>query len=182
MVDSITNYINAKGLKSRTTGELQRGFEECYNDLKRKGFIARLVKLDNEISKKMVKLIEDNNLDYQLATPGDHRLMPAERAIQTFKNHFIAVRSGMDPAFPERAWHHILEHVVVTLNMLRPSKLNPKISAYMQLHGIFDFNKTPIAPAGCKIIIHDRTNERPAWANHGSRGFYVGPAFHHYRN
>ena len=34
MVDSITNYINAKGLKSRTTGELQRGFEECYNDLK----------------------------------------------------------------------------------------------------------------------------------------------------
>ena len=49
-----------------------RGFEECYNDLKRKGFIARLVKLDNEISKEMVKLIEDNKLDYQLAAPGDH--------------------------------------------------------------------------------------------------------------
>ena len=47
---------------------------------------------------------------------------------------------------------------------------------------VFDFNKTPIAPAGCKFIIHDRTNERPAWVNHGSRGFYVGPAFHHYRN
>ena len=97
--------------------------------------------------------------------------MPAERAIQTFKNHFIAVRSGTDSAFPARAWNHILEHVVVTLNMLQPSKLNPKISAYMQLHGIFDFNKTPIAPAGCKIIIHDRTNERPAWADHGFRGF-----------
>ena len=78
MVDSITNYINAKGLRSRKIGELQRGFEECYNDLKRKGFIARLVKLDNEISKEMVKLIESNNLDYQLAAPGDYRLMPAE--------------------------------------------------------------------------------------------------------
>ena len=108
--------------------------------------------------------------------------MPAERAIQTFKDHFIAVHSGTDSAFPERAWRHLLAHVVVTLNMLRPSKLNPKILAYMQLYGIFDFNKTPIAPAGCKIIIHDRTNERPAWANHGSRGFYVGPAFYHYRN
>ena len=78
--------------------------------------------------------------------------MSAEKAIQTFKNHFIAVRSGMDPSFPERAWHHILEHVVVTLNMLRPSKLNPKISAYMQLHGVFDFNKTPIAPAGWQTM------------------------------
>ena len=136
MVDSITNFINAKGFRTRKTGELLRGFEECYNDLKRKGFIARLVKLDNEISKKMVTLIEDNNLNYQLAAPGDHPLMPAERAIQTFKNHFIAVRSGTDPVFPERAWHHILEHVVVTLNMLRPSKLNPKISAYATTWGI----------------------------------------------
>ena len=67
--------------------ELLRGFEECYNDLKRKEFIARLVKLDNEIFKEMVKLIEDNKLDYQLAAPGDHRLMPAERAIKILKNY-----------------------------------------------------------------------------------------------
>ena len=72
MYDSITNYIDAKGLKSKKSGELLRGFEECYDDLKRKGFIARLVKFDNEISKEMVKLIEYNNLDYQLAAPGDH--------------------------------------------------------------------------------------------------------------
>ena len=108
--------------------------------------------------------------------------MPAERAIQTFKNHFIAVCSGTDLAFLARVWNHILEYVVVTLNMLRPSRLNPKISAYMQLYGIFDFNKTSIAPTGCKIIIHDRTNERPIWAKYGFRGFYVRPAFHHYRN
>ena len=89
--------------------------------------------------------------------------MPAERAIQTFNNHFIAVHSRTNSAFPVQAWNYILEHVVVTLNMLRPSRLNPKISSYMRLYGIFDFNKTPIAPAGCKIIIHDRTNKRPAW-------------------
>ena len=93
-----------------------RGFEECYNDLKRKEFIARLVELDNEISK--------NKLDYQLAAPRDNRLMLVERAIQMLKNHFIAVRNGTDPAFPTRVWSHILEHVVVTLNMLLPTRLN----------------------------------------------------------
>ena len=103
MHDTITNYINAKGLTSRTAPALLQGFEECYNDLKNKGFITRLVKLDNEMSKKMIQLFVDLNLDYQLVSPGDHRLLSAERAIQTFKNHFIAVRSGMDPDFQQRA-------------------------------------------------------------------------------
>ena len=72
MHDTITNYINVKGLGSRKALELQRGFEEFYYDLKKKGFIARLVKLENEISKKMVQLFEDQNLDYQFVAPGDH--------------------------------------------------------------------------------------------------------------
>ena len=66
--------------------------------------------------------------------------------------------------------------------MLCPSRLNPKLSAYMQVHGNNNFNKNPLAPVGCKIIIHNRTNERPSWFNHGPRGFYVGPAIKHYRN
>ena len=108
MHDMITNYINVKGLTSRRAPELIRGFEECYNDLKKKGFIAQLVKLDNEISKKMVHLFETQNLDYQLVAPGDHRLLSAERAIQTFKNHFIAICCGMHSHFPKRAWLHAL--------------------------------------------------------------------------
>ena len=128
MHDIITNYINAKGLRSRKAPELLHGFEEYYNDLKRKGFIARLLKLDNEISKKMIQLFEDQNLDYQLVAPSDHQLLSAKRSIQTLKNHFIAIRSGMDPNFPKRAWHHALYQIVITLNMLRPSQLNPKLS------------------------------------------------------
>ena len=152
-----------------------RGFEECYNDLKKKGFIARLVKLDNEISKEMVQLFEDLNLDYQLVAPGDHRLFSTEQAIQTFKNHFIAVYSGMNSQFPKRAWNHALYQIVNTLNMLRPSQLN------MQVHGNHNFNKHPLAPIGCKIIIHNRTNKRSSLSDHGSRGFYVGPGIKHYR-
>ena len=102
MYDSITNYINAKGLKSRKSGKLVRRFKENYSDLKQKGFIVRLVKLDNEISKEMIQIFEKHKLDYQLVVPGDHRLIPAERTIQTFKNHFIAIRSGMKFSLPKQ--------------------------------------------------------------------------------
>ena len=52
----------------------------------------------------------------------------------------------------------------------------------MQVHGNHSFNKNTLAPVGCKIIIHNRTNEPPSWSNHGSRSFYVDPAIKHYRN
>jgi len=48
--------------------------------------------------------------------------------------------------------------------------------------GHHDFNSHPIAPAGCKVIIHDRRSERKSWDNHGTNGFYVSQAPRHYRN
>ena len=182
MHDTITNYINAKGLTSNRAPELIRGFEECYIDPKKQGLITQLVKLDNEISKKMVQLFEAQNLDYQLVTPGDHRLLSAERAIQTFKNYFISICSDMHSHFLKRALHHALYQIVITLNMLQPLYLNPDISAYMQVHGNYNFNKHSLAPVGCKIIIHNQKNKRPPWSDHGSRGFYVGPTIKHYRD
>jgi hypothetical protein len=48
--------------------------------------------------------------------------------------------------------------------------------------GNFDFNKTPLAPPGCKVVVHERAMERGAWACHGIVGYYIEPAMHHYRN
>jgi hypothetical protein len=48
------------------------------------------------------------------------------------------------------------------------------------INGAFDFNKSPLAPAGCKTIVHNGTDERKSWAEHVSRGFYIGPAVKHY--
>jgi hypothetical protein len=50
-----------------------------------------LKRLDNEVSKVLIKAIKDKGIDYQLASPKDHQLNPAERAIQTFKNHLISI-------------------------------------------------------------------------------------------
>ena len=57
--------------------------------------------------------------------------------------------------------------------MLRPSRINPKLSAYMQIWGAFDFNKTPLAPIGCKAVIHDRPENRGSWDSHGTLAYYI---------
>ena len=58
----------------------------------------------------------------------------------------------------------------------------PNISAYEGLHGRqFDFRAHPIAPAGTKVIIHDKPTVRGTKAPHGVPGFYLGPAQQHYR-
>ena len=144
-----------------------------------------MVPLDNEISKRMIAKFKKQGLYYQLASPGDHCVIDTERAIGIFKNHFIAIKSGTHPDFPQRGWSHLIRHAVITMHILQPSRINPCISAYTQAHGIFDFNKTPLAPASCKVIIHDCTEECPSWAkngNMGKRGYYVGPAMKHFWN
>ena len=57
--------------------------------------------------------------------------------------------------------------------MLRPSRINPKLSAYMQIWGNFDFNKTPLAPIRCKAIIHERLENRGTWDSHGKLAYYI---------
>ena len=113
--------------------------------------------------------------------PHIHRRNSAERAIQTFKNHFIAGLASTDPNFPLSNWCRLLPQAELTLNLLRPSQLNPKLSAYAQLEGAFDFNRTPLAPPGTRVIVHEKPTQRRTWAPHGVDGWYIGPALDHYQ-
>jgi hypothetical protein len=49
------------------------------------------------------------------------------------------------------------------------------------LNGTFDYNRTPLAPPGTKILIHEKPNQRRSWDPHGVEGWYLGPATEHYR-
>ena len=69
----------------------------------------------------------------------------------------------------------------MTLNMLRGSRLNPKLSAHAQMHGIFDFNRTPLAPPGIRVLVHIKPSERTTWSPHAADGWYTGPALESYR-
>lgn len=182
LLDRDTNYIYLVPMKSRKSNAIVGAYQSCYEQLVQKGYAARLLRLDNEISKELIKAIEDDKLNYQLASPHDHRNNPAESAINHAKAHFISVRACTDKDFDPCDWDLLLPQTEHTLNMLRPSRINPQVSAYTMVHGHHDFRRNPIAPAGCKVIVHERKMERGTWGDHGVPGYYLQMAPHHYRN
>ena len=113
--------------------------------------------------------------------PHLHRRNSAERAIQTLKNHFIVGLASVNKNFPVHLWCRLLPHCLLTLNLLRPSRINPKRSASAQLHGAFDFKRTQLVPPGTKIVIHNKPSIRGIWATRGYEGWYISPASNHYR-
>ncbi len=116
-----------------------------------------------------------------MVPPHMHRRNAAERAIRTFKNHFIATLATTNKMFPMHLWDRLLPQATMTLNMLWASQINPKLSAYEQLEGRFTYAKTPLAPPGCRVIVHKKPSVRASWAPHGVDAWYLGPAMEHYR-
>jgi hypothetical protein len=55
------------------------------------------------------------------------------------------------------------------------------MSAYAQLNGNFDFNRTPLVPPGTRVVAHEKPDQRASWDPHGLDGYYLGPALDHYR-
>jgi hypothetical protein len=104
-----------------------------------------------------------------------------EREIRTFKEHFVAGLSSVDPTFPLHLWDRLLPQAEITLNLLRTSRLHPQLSAAAHFHGLLDYNKKNFPPPGCKIIAHEKPGKRRTWATPGQRGYSLGPAMHHYR-
>ncbi len=135
--------------------------------------------MDNECSAAVEAYIKSERIGIQLVPPHNHRVNAAERAIATFKEHFIAALATVDAHCPLQLWVEFLPQVELTLNMLRFSRRDPKKPT--RKYGTFDFNKTPLAPIGTKALIYDDPASRASWAPHATEGFYVGPAPDHYR-
>ena len=137
--------------------------------------------MDNEASKALKQALLKNKINYQLVPPHINQQNAAERAIQSFKSYFIAGLCFKHPDFPANEWDRLLPQAELTLNLLRKSRINPKLSAYATIHGVFDFNRTPLLPPGSKVLIHDKPGKRASWDTHGTDAWYIGPSLEHYR-
>ena len=84
MEDSDTGGILATGIKSRKKEHLLAGFITMHDTLKKAGINPIIHRLDNEYSSDFIEEIEARGLKYQIAPPGNHWTLPAERSIQTF--------------------------------------------------------------------------------------------------
>ena len=151
MYDFDSNFIDAIPIPSLTKEQLVKAYRIGITRLQQRGLTPQLHRLDNEISKLMEEEIKSNNINYQLTPSGNHSRNAAERAIQTFKNHFIAGLSSVHPSFPLRLWDKIPQ-AVISLNLLRPSRINPNLSAYAQLYGSYDYSAHPFAPPGIRVL------------------------------
>ena len=136
--------------------------------------------MDNECSSDLKKAMKKYEIDFQLALPHMHRQNAVEQGIRTFKNHFIAWFSTEDPDFPISEWERILSQYVITLNLLKNSRVNPALSAYAFLFGPYDFNKYSMAPPGTCVIVHDKPVKRTLWGHHDTPGWYISPSLDHY--
>ena len=170
------NIILAEPIKSRSAAELFHVYNKIYINLLNSGFKPLFQITDNECPASFQAFLKLNKIDHQLAPPYDHRTNPAVKAIDTVKSHFVTGLASVDPTFLLHLWCRLIPYAALTLNLLRQSNVNSNLSAYAQVHGNFDFNKTPLAPPGCRILSFESPTQRATWSPHGVDGWYIGPA------
>ena len=104
----------------------------------------------------------------------------AERAIQTWKNHIISGLCSTDREWPLQLWDQLTEQGIITLNICRTSRKDPKCSAYHSFHGKrYDWNAHPMAPPGTRAVVYEDPKTRRSWAPRGLDAWYCGPSFDH---
>ena len=142
-------------MKNRTEGKINRAFQKIHDKLTKQGYKPKVHKIDNECSKSLKEIMDNDELEYQLVPPHVHRRNLIERAFKTFKDHFIAGLATIDPKFPMILWCRLLPQATMTLNMMRQPRFHSSLSDYQELMRVFDYNKTPIVLVGVKVIIHE---------------------------
>jgi hypothetical protein len=160
LINYDSNNVLSAPMKNRGDKEMVRAFDLLIQSLVIRGLRPSLQCLENESSSALRNYLTKQGIDYQLAPSHIHWQNLAERAIHTFKDHFIAGLCSVDPNFPLKFWDKLLPQATITLNLLKKSWINPRMSAYAQLNGHFDFNRTPIAPPGTRVIAHEKPDHR----------------------
>ncbi len=116
--DVDANYIDAEPLRNHVDNQIISAYRNLRERTNRGGVTKpKLHILDNEASKAFKSAIKEN-CALQLLPPDTHRRNVAERAIQTFKSHFISILAGVDPSFPTKLWDRLILQAVMTLNLL----------------------------------------------------------------
>ena len=102
------NAILVCPMTHRTDKQMVATYANIYKYLAQRGFKPKLNVTNNECSKAVKNYIKKKEVKWQLVEPHNHRVNAAKRAIQTFKNHFIAGLACVDRLFPLQLWYYLL--------------------------------------------------------------------------
>ena len=122
-------------MKNKSQGEMIRARRAALLRMKLQHIVPLRQILDNEISEAYKEEIRKTGMTYQLVPPDDHRRNLAERAIQTWKNHFVSVLNGTSSTFPLHLWCRIIPLAERQLLLLSHSNVNTHILSYVHVYG-----------------------------------------------
>ena len=177
-----SNYIHFEAMKNRTAAEQTAAFRRGYEFYKQYGFAPKIERLDNEKSQKLLDEMQKIcGVEVELVPSNNHRALKAERQMRTAKDHLISVWATASPEFPMRMWDHT-EQPEKVLNMMRGSNINPRISAYEQLRGAYNWSKYPLAPFGMRICAYEAPETRSTFGQRCAKGFLLGCSELHHRS
>ena len=92
-------------------------FTEVFKESVEKGYTPTFNVTDNQATTPIKAFLKKKNCNWQFVEPSNHRVNAAERAIQTFKNHFISGLSSTDTDWPLQLWDQLTRQSVTTLNI-----------------------------------------------------------------
>ncbi len=162
-----SNAILALPIPSLNNNTIFAAYITQFEFLESKGHKIKLNVMDNQCTRLIEKILTEKDCDLMLVEPHNHHMNAAERAIQTFKDHFISALATTDSEFPLQLLDRLTPQVENTLNLMRASCTNPNMLAYEAIHGPYDWNRFPLAPLGCKAIIYKSPE---AWGSWGTQG------------
>jgi hypothetical protein len=94
------NSIIVQPMPSRTDSFFIAALSEVFAILCAHDYQPALNMMDNKCSKAVQKHIQSNKMNIQLVPLHNHCINAAERAIATFKKHFVAALATVDMLFP----------------------------------------------------------------------------------
>ena len=128
LVSVLDGYIHVEPMKTRHHHEYVSAYNRTLSFFARCARRPSAQRQDNKTSGPLEAFAIDNNIAIQYCPPHTHRSLKAERAIRTFKNHFIATLCTAAPDFPLTLWDDMLSQIEICLNHLLPYAPNTSVS------------------------------------------------------
>ena len=73
--------------------------------------------MDIEVSEDLMKYFEDTDIQFKLVPPHMHFRSAAEKALRTFKNHFIDVLCTANRRFPFYLWDRKMPYLKLIIRL-----------------------------------------------------------------
>ena len=175
-----TNFIRTLAFKSKA--EVHSLLIELWKEAKGLGHTISEIRMDNELPESTSEYFKSQQVAVQRVGVGRelHRANSAERAIQTYKDHFMSTIAARDPQCPLQYWTEAVPFCERTLNLMRPGPDN--ISAFQAYWGYkYDFNAHPIAPWGTRVETYTPRELRTTFESRSEAAWYMGPSKAHHR-